>query len=349
MMKFLADRSVRLLFAAVTAVLVVFATISLLATRHLGTQAMMAGLSFTLSMGVVFLILLVCFFRRRSALIEAATSTIRSFLAGDQSARIDCNEEGEIYRLFHEINNLAAILNAHAENQARERVFLKDTLSDISHQLKTPLATLGIYNGIIQDVDSDLATIREFSALSEHELERIENLVKNLLTIARLDAGTLIIERTPQDLSQMMAALEQHFTMRAKQEEKRLRMSGPQDILLECDRVWFLEALSNIVKNAFDHTKAGCTITVGWHCFGQIVQITVRDDGSGIHPEDLPHIFKRFYRSRFSKDTEGVGLGLPLAKAIIEAHSGTIEVDSTLNRGTVFTINLIHSGRPFEQ
>lgn len=208
MMKFLADRSVRLLFAAVIAVLVVFATISLLATRHLGAQAMMAGLSFTLSMGVVFLVLLVCFFRRRSALIETATSKIRSFLAGDQSARIDCNEEGEIYRLFHEINNLAAILNAHAENQTRARVFLKDTLSDISHQLKTPLATLGIYNGIIQDVDSDLATIREFSALSEHELERIENLVKNLLTIARLDAGTLIIERTPQDLSQMMAALE---------------------------------------------------------------------------------------------------------------------------------------------
>lgn len=137
--------------------------------------------------------------------------------------------------------------------------------------------------------------------------------------------------------------------MRAKQEEKRLQMSGPEDILLECDRVWFLEALSNIVKNAFDHTKAGCTIAVEWRSFGQIVQITVRDDGSGIHPEDLPHIFKRFYRSRFSKDTEGVGLGLPLAKAIIEAHSGTIEVDSTLDRGTVFTINLIHSGRPFEQ
>lgn len=348
-MKFLADRSVRLLFAAVTAVIVLFSASNFLVARYFGTQVMMTGVAITLSMGVVFLILLVCFFHRRSALIEAATSKIRAFLAGDQRARIDCNEEGEIYRLFHEINNLAAILNAHAENQARARVFLKDTLSDISHQLKTPLATLGIYNGIIQDVDSDLATIREFSALSEHELERIENLVKNLLTIARLDAGTLIFERMPQDLSQMMAALARHFAVRAAQEEKILQMTGPQDVTLECDRVWFLEALSNILKNAFDHTRAGCTIAGEWRSFGQIVQITVRDDGSGIHPEDLPHIFKRFYRSRFSKDTEGVGLGLPLAKAIIEAHSGTIDVDSTLDRGTVFTISLIQPVRPFEQ
>lgn len=348
-MKFLADRSVRLLFAAVTAVIVLFSASNFLVARHFGTQVMMTGGAITLSMGVVFLILLVCFFHRRSALIEAATSKIRAFLAGDQRARIDCNEEGEIYRLFHEINNLAAILNAHAENQARARVFLKDTLSDISHQLKTPLATLGIYNGIIQDVDSDLATIREFSALSEHELERIENLVKNLLTIARLDAGTLIFERMPQDLSQMMVALARHFAVRAAQEEKILQMTGPQDVTLECDRVWFLEALSNILKNAFDHTRAGCTIAGEWRSFGQIVQITVRDDGSGIHPEDLPHIFKRFYRSRFSKDTEGVGLGLPLAKAIIEAHSGTIDVDSTLDRGTVFTISLIQPVRPFEQ
>ena len=82
-------------------------------------------------------------------------------------------------------------------------------------------------------------------------------------------------------------------------------------------------------------------IAVNWRRFGQIVQITVRDDGNGIHPEDLPHIFKRFYRSRFSLDTQGVGLGLPLAKAIIEAHSGTVEVDSALGEGTVFTINFL--------
>ena len=102
-----------------------------------------------------------------------------------------------------------------------------------------------------------------------------------------------------------------------------------------------LEAISNIVKNAFDHTKEGAVIRIEWRKFASIVQIVVRDNGCGIHPEDLPYIFKRFYRSRFSKDKQGIGLGLPLAKAIIEAHNGTIEVDSELGVGTTFTMNFL--------
>ncbi len=102
-----------------------------------------------------------------------------------------------------------------------------------------------------------------------------------------------------------------------------------------------MEAVSNLVKNAFAHTKAGDTISIQWKQFASIVQLVVQNNGSGIHPEDLPHVFKRFYRSRFSKDTQGVGLGLPLTKAIVEAHSGTIEIDSDLGRGTTFTINFL--------
>ena len=93
------------------------------------------------------------------------------------------------------------------------------------------------------------------------------------------------------------------------------------------------------MKNALDHTDKGGTVRIEWRALPSAVQLKVADNGCGIHPEDLHHIFKRFYRSRFSKDTQGVGLGLPLAKAIIEAHNGTIEVDSELGRGTVFTVN----------
>ena len=111
---------------------------------------------------------------------------------------------------------------------------------------------------------------------------------------------------------------------------------------LSCsDRSWLTEAISNIVKNALDHTAAGAEIRITWRAFASVVQIIVSDDGSGIHPEDLPHIFKRFYRSRFSKDKQGIGLGLPLAKAIIEEHNGTVEVNSTLGVGTTFTVNFL--------
>ena len=108
-----------------------------------------------------------------------------------------------------------------------------------------------------------------------------------------------------------------------------------------------------IVDNSIDEALAGyCThievtiekgdiIRVEWSRCASMVQIAVQDDGNGIHPEDLPHIFKRFYRSRFSKDKQGIGLGLPLAKTIIEAHNGTIEVDSELGVGTTFTMNFL--------
>lgn len=107
-------------------------------------------------------------------------------------------------------------------------------------------------------------------------------------------------------------------------------MSGPDDVTFLCDRDWLTEAIDNIVKNALDHTGEGDVIRIEWKALSSAVQIVIKDNGCGIHPEDLHHIFKRFYRSRFSKDKQGIGLGLPLAKAIVEAHSGTIEVDSEL-------------------
>ena len=218
---------------------------------------------------------------------------------------------------------------------------MKNTLSDISHQLKTPLAALNIYNGILQEEAGDLSTVREFTSLSEQELDRIETLVQNLLKITKLDARTIVIERSRENIGEMMNYVEKHFSCQALQEGKHLSLSGDREILLTCDRSWFLEAVSNIVKNAFDHTKEGDSIHIQWRQLASVVQILITDNGSGIHPEDLPHIFKRFYRSRFSKDTQGIGLGLSLAKAIVEAHGGTIEADSELGRGTTFTLNFL--------
>ena len=113
-----------------------------------------------------------------------------------------------------------------------------------------------------------------------------------------------------------------------------------------CDRVWMREAVGNLIKNALDHTRAGDTVTVEGSRFADFVRIRVVDTGTGLHPEDLPHLFKRFYRSRFAQDTPGIGLGLPLAKSIVEVHGGTLEVESELGRGTAFTILLRNRPAP---
>ena len=340
-MKIFANKEIKKLFLAVSVIWVA----SLLLTQGFlwlcyQRFSLFLLLVFVLSGGAI-LAVGCSYFKKQNQVMEQAVSQINAYLDGDHNARIDCDDEGELYRLFHTVNSLAAVLNAHADNELREKEFLKNTISDISHQLKTPLAALNNYNGLLQDGDMELSAVKEFADLSEQELDRIETLVQNLLKITKLDAGAIVLEKATENVADMMRDIELHFAYRARQEKKEIILSGSDHLSLFCDRDWLNEAIDNIVKNAFDHTESGATIRVAWKELPSGVQIVITDNGCGIHPEDIHHIFKRFYRSRFSKDKQGIGLGLPLAKAIVEAHNGTIEVDSELGIGTTFTMNFL--------
>lgn len=270
--------------------------------------------------------------------MEEAARQIAEYILDRREGGIECNEEGAMYRLFHEVNSLVAIADAHTDSERQAKEFLRDTISDISHQLKTPIAALNIYNGILQQEADNADTVREFTGLSEQELDRLESLVQSLLKMAQLDAGAITLEQLPENLSELLEQIKGQYSFRAGQEGKELVLAGDEQSVLLCDRVWLTEAIGNLVKNALDHTTQGDRIQIRWQQSPCLTQITVEDNGSGIHSEDLYHIFKRFYRSRFSKDTQGVGLGLPLAKSIIEAHQGSMEVHSELGHGTTFTI-----------
>ena len=338
-MKIFANKEIKKLFLAVSVIWVV----SLLLTQGFlwlfYQQFSLFLLLVSLLAGTSMLAVCCSYFRKQNKIMEQAVSQINAYLDGNLDARIECDYEGELYRLFHAVNSLAAVLNAHADNELREKEFLKNTISDISHQLKTPLAALNIYNGLLQDEDIEVSSVKEFAGLSEQELDRIETLVQSLLKITRLDAGAIVLEKNAENVADMMRDIELHFAYRARQEKKEIILSGSDHLSLFCDRDWLNEAIDNIVKNAFDHTESGATIRVAWKELPSGVQIVITDNGCGIHPEDIHHIFKRFYRSRFSKDTQGIGLGLPLAKAIIEAHGGLIEVESELGIGTSFIMN----------
>ena len=340
-MKILANKKIKELFGKITVCTVIFTLAAVLLTSFEAESVTLVIILCMVGMGAVILIFGYGYFKEQNEVMETAVSQIKEYMSGNHEARIDCDEEGEVYRLFHEVNSLVTILNAHVEQERRSKQFLKNTISDISHQLKTPLAALNIYNGLLQGEAVDVPEIQEFTSLSEKELDRINTLVQNLLKITKLDAGSIVLEKKPEDVAEMMNNVELRFSYRAEQEQKKLVLFGEEDIFLSCDRDWILEAVDNIVKNAMDHTKSGDTIEIKWRKSASIVQIQIKDNGSGIHPEDLHHIFKRFYRSRFSKDQQGIGLGLPLAKMIIEAHNGTIEVNSELGKGTMFTISFL--------
>ncbi len=337
------NKEVRQLFLVIAVIMTTFLILS---------QVIVWLLTESLSLPLLLLSLLVpcgvmgiCFryFSKQNDIMEDAVSAINAFLGGDKNARIACDDEGELYKLFHSVNTLATVLNAHAEHEFQAREFLKGTISDISHQLKTPLAALNIYNGLLQGEAEELPAMKELTDLSEQELDRIETLVQNLLKITKLDAGSIVIEKAPENVAKMMNDIGLHFAYRAKQEQKEITLSGSDTDVLLCDRDWMIEAISNLVKNALDHTSAGCHIQIEWKQVAGLTRITVKDDGSGIHPEDIHHIFKRFYRSRFSQDTQGIGLGLPLSKAIIEAHDGNLAVDSIWGQGSTFTISILNT------
>lgn len=343
-MRVLVNRSIKMLFIRIALCIAVVVLVSAmpiaLGMENMTNMSLAAMPLCALLAGAAVLYVCYRYFRQQDRLMEDAVEQIREFVSGDRDARIACDEEGELYRLFHEINSLAAILNAQAKQEGQSKEFLKDTISDISHQLKTPLAALNIYNGIMQTEaeTGGLATIQEFTGLSERELDRIETLVQNLLKITKFDAGTMLIEKRPENVSEIIMEVERHFAFRAGQEEKQIVLEGDGDVSFLCDRIWMAEALGNLVKNALDHTEGGDHIWIHWGQSPSAVSITVKDSGSGIHPEDLHHIFKRFYRSRYSQDTQGIGLGLSLVKAVVEAHGGTVGVDSRLGAGTTFVL-----------
>ena len=340
-MKIFVNRKIKRLFSGILLCVLFFTFISVLLMGFEVRNAAVYTIVCFLLMSAAILVICYGYFREQHKIMEHAILQITEYISGNKDVTIECNDEGELYRLFHEVNSLVAILNAHAENEKNAKKFLKNTISDISHQLKTPLAALNIYMGLIQDEAEELPTIQEFSQLSEQELDRIEGLVQNLLKITKLDAGMIVLEKSLENVSEMAESVKKHFLFRASQEGKEICLSGSGETAFLCDRSWMIEAISNLVKNALDHTKEGDCICMEWWVSASIVQITIKDNGSGIYPEDLHHIFKRFYRSRYSKDTQGIGLGLPLAKAIVEAHDGTIELDSALGRGTSFTMNFL--------
>lgn len=281
------------------------------------------------------------FIWKREQLYRQAAKVITCFTKGDFSCHMPQISEGTIYRLFASIDRLATILQSKNEASQKTKEFLKSTISDISHQLKTPLAALGMYHEIISDEPDHIETVIEYSKKTGLALKRMEQLIQAMLKITRLDAGSIVFEKESWHISELIVRATCELTTRASIEGKEIIIEDISDETIICDIQWTCEAIGNIVKNALDHTERGGKIHISWEKTPAMLRILISDNGKGIHPEDLHHIFKRFYRSKKSLDTQGVGLGLSLAKSIVEGQGGVICVQSTLHEGTLFTLSFL--------
>ena len=274
----------------------------------------------------------------RNTLYQQAEKIIDNYMHGDYSHHLPQDSEGEIFHLFASIEQLATMLQAKNESEHKTKEFLKNTISDISHQLKTPLAALEMYQEIMEAEPDNAETVKEFSKKIGTALKRMEQLILSMLKITRLDTGNIIFEKQSCPVKELIKNAISELGTRAVQEEKQLIIKGTPNLTIICDMDWTSEAIGNLVKNALDHTEAGGTIRITWKSTPTILRILVSNNGSGIAPEDIHHIFKRFYRSKFFLNTPGIGLGLPLAKSIIEGQGGFISVQSVLHEGTTFSV-----------
>lgn len=308
---------------------------------QLQQDRMIAVMLFTALLLLALLAGTTIFFIQRKRLYHQAETAVSGYLDSDFSLHLPQNREGMIFQLFADVEQLAMILQSKNETEQQAKEFLKHSISDISHQLKTPLAALTMYQEIIADEPEHPDTVREFSTKMSVSLRRMEYLIQSMLKITRLDTGNITFEKQTFSVAELVSQSIRELTTRAVRESKQILVDGDTGQHLVCDRDWTCEAIGNIIKNALDHTDAGGTVRVHWEHTPAMLRIFISDNGSGIAPEDIHHIFKRFYRSKRSLDIPGIGLGLPLAKSIIEGQGGIVSVQSDPGAGTTFILSFL--------
>lgn len=305
-------------------------------------NTIMTSMFVMLFLWTLFLILgTMLFLYWRERLYRKSENIIKDYIEGNYNVHLPQSNEGNIYQLLASVDQLATMLQAKNDTEQKTKEFLKNTISDISHQLKTPLSALMMYQEIIENEPDNPETVKEFSLKIGTALKRIEQLIQSMLKITRIDAGSIFFEKSNYSISNILNHAISELTTRANNEKKEIVIDGDLEQMLYCDIEWTSEAIGNIVKNALDHTDAGGKITISWERTPAMIRIYITDNGHGIDQGDIHHIFKRFYRSKNTSDSQGIGLGLPLAKGIVEEQGGILSVQSERLQGTTFTLSFL--------
>lgn len=273
--------------------------------------------------------------------IKQLTSTAKKIIDGDYSVTINENKEGEIAKLAVSFRSMKDIIRKNMKDLLVEKEFLGRMLQDISHQLKTPLSTISIYNEML--LIEDLPRQKQVQLLQNNEIQisRMNVLIQNLLKVAKIDAKAISFDKEPLNLVNTINEVLNRLENIINERDLSIDWDGTEEVMVIHDKLWMQEALMNLLKNAIEHSKSGEKITLQVMDTPIYTELVIQDFGEGIAAEDLPHIFNRFYKASNSKKHDSTGIGLALTKAIIEAHQALIKVESVKNAYTKFTITFI--------
>lgn len=263
---------------------------------------------------------------------------------GDFRNKMVYLNEGELSIFYNKFTDMGERLESALNQLKEERENLKNIISDISHQLKTPLAALIAYNDILKNQGSmTMEDTNTFIELSSDQLDRMEWLITTLLKYARLEGNVVQYNKTLKPLKDTVESAIEPLMVKALEKDQKIVIDTKGEGIYFHDKKWIAEALSNIIKNAIEHTGENGKINISLEETPLSITITIKDNGEGIEKSELRKIFKRFYKGQNSLNPTSIGIGLSLSKKIIESHSGSIVVDSEVGRGSKFLVTFLKS------
>lgn len=287
---------------------------------------------------LISIFVILYFFQRRNKKIEQLIQYMEQIMQKKYELKIENNTEDELTHLRNELYKITILLKEQADTEQKERKQLSKSISDISHQLKTPLTSVSIMlDNMIENPSMEEKTKEQFIHEIRRQIEWINWLVISLLKLSRLDANVEIFQQEKIKIEELIQNTIQNLAIPIEIKNQEIIVQGDKNAKIIGDYKWQLEAITNIVKNAIEHTPENKKIWITLEENTLFTKIVIKDEGPGIAKGDIKHIFERFYKGKNSSENS-IGIGLALAKSIIEKQNGYISCYSKLKEGTVFEI-----------
>lgn len=293
----------------------------------------------TLAVCLFFLLYYLVTSLRRDRQMEQLSQCIDQALYGRDGALLSACQEGELAILQTQLQKLLVKLRQSSARDQEDKDFLRDSIADISHQLRTPMTSLNLIAAMLPEVGADSVRQRELQQQLNQLLQRIDWLVDALLNLAKIDAGTAYFRRNTLDAAQVLRQAAEPLEIALEIREITLQVTGSGSYT--GDGAWSAEALGNILKNCMEHVPQGGKILVEISQTPLYTQLCLQDTGPGFAPDDLPHLFERFYKGH-NAAANSFGIGLALAQRIISAQNGTIRAQNAPEGGALFTVRFYH-------
>jgi signal transduction histidine kinase len=315
------------------------ATMSVITVVVTGVASIYSSLA-ALFVFIASILLSACSFfytRWRYRELEKLSGYLRQISSGNYSLDVRDNDEGELSILKNDIYKVTVMLSEHNSLLKQDKMMLTDAISDISHQLKTPLTSMMMMADLLSSDELSSAKRKEFTRNIHIQLERIEWLVSSLLKLSKIDAGTAVFKKEQVSVKRLVDKALESIVIPMDIKGIELTVSGAESVMFTGDLNWTAEAILNILKNNVEHTPEGGKLNITFSENALYTEIVIEDNGIGIAKEDIPYLFQRFYKGKNASEGS-IGIGLAMAHSIVTNQQGVIEVKSTVGKGTIFWI-----------